>query len=451
MEVESLTKDFLRSCIALVLLLITGCSPSSPTASRDVRRDATVEAIERAMPSVVNIATTTIVQRAGDPTLEHLRKYFKWPVPTEGREEPYNIGSGVIVDEDGYLLTNWHVLENAKRIQVKLWNGEVYDARPLVGIKQKDVALLEIVAPPGKKFKAMKLARDDDLMLGESVIAVGNPFGLGGTVTQGILSSKNRRLDSKRDLDFEDWLQTDADINFGNSGGPLINLRGELIGINVAVGQGQGIGFAIPVKQISAALAEFYTPEAARGLWFGARIGSFNPPLTVLAVQPGSPAETAGLRVGQRVVSVNRLPPKDLVEFQHFVTAKSDHTATLEVDENGRRRSLNVQMVPFDGLIQKKLGARLRNITYETASAIGISPGEGVIIEEVEKDGPADKAKLQAGFVITGVGERRTGELLHAAGALSLNASGARVPIAFVVPQQFGETAGRYNTTVTIR
>ena len=295
----------------------------------------------------------------------------------------------------------------------------------------------------------MKLANDDDLLLGESVIAVGNPFGLGGTVTRGILSSKARQITADGKL--QNWLQTDADINPGNSGGPLINLRGELIGINTAEGEGHGIGFAIPVKQVAAALAEFYTPESANALWFGAHVGSFNAPLTVTFVQSGSPAEQAGLRVGQRVLSVNDRSPRDLVEYQRFLTARTENVAKLEMEDHGNRRSLKVQLVPFDDLIQKKLGVRLRNITPETAASAEGSPGEGVIIERVDPDGPADQAKLRAGFVITAIGERNTGELLKAADVLSGRPVGERVAVSFVIPRQFGANAGRYNADVVLR
>src|SRR5207248_826670 len=147
------------------------------------------------------------------------------------------------------------------------------------------------------------------------------PFGLGGTVTKGILSSKSRRPPTGNEpLNIQDWLQTDAAINPGNSGGPLINLRGELIGLNVAVfSQGQGIGFAIPVKQVSEALGSFFSPEVAHGLWFGARLKPGSAPLTITAIQPGGPAEKAGLRVGDKIARVNGKAPEGLVEFTDLV------------------------------------------------------------------------------------------------------------------------------------
>ena len=233
------------SSLPLIGCLGVGLSPSPARAiEMDVRRDATVNVIEKIMPAVVNIATATIVEQANDPSLEVFRRYFGWRVPTEKHEEPFSVGSGVVVDEEGYILTNFHVLEHAARVQVKLWDGRVYDADPLVYTPLKDVALLKLRAKPGEKFQAIKFAKDDDLLLGETVLALGNPYGLGGSVTRGILSSKNRRTDLGGErLTAQDCLQTDADINPGNSGGPLVNLRGELIGINVAVyREGQGMG-----------------------------------------------------------------------------------------------------------------------------------------------------------------------------------------------------------------
>src|SRR5205085_4987775 len=176
----------------------------------------------------------------------------------------------------------------ANRTQVKLWDGREYDATPMVATPFSDVALLKIQAKPGEKFKAVKFAADDDLLLGETVLALGNPFGLGGTVTKGILSSKSRRPPTGNEpLNIQDWLQTDEAINPGNSGGPLINLRGDLIGLSVAVyREGQGISFAIPARRVSAALAEMYSPETLHSLWFGARVRPGVFPLTIASVQP---------------------------------------------------------------------------------------------------------------------------------------------------------------------
>jgi len=416
--------------------------PATPGA--DVRRDAAVEATEKVMPCVVNIATATIVE-VPDFYQELLRQFYGQQTPAQRREEPYEIGSGVIIDEEGYVLTNLHVLRRASRVQVKLWDGRVYDADPLVAATQKDVALLKLKAKPGEKFKAIKFAKDDDLLLGETVLALGNPYGLGGSVSRGILSSKNRRPASGNEpLNFQDWLQTDAAINPGNSGGPLINLRGELIGINVAVyreQRGMGVGFAIPAKQISAALADFFTPEAANALWFGARVvQAGTDPLVIHAVQNGSPADLAGLRAGQRIVQVNGGTPKDLVDFNRLVTANQNHTAVLQVEQNGERRTAKAQLVPFDDLIHQRLGLVLLNLTSQTVASSPVKPGQGLFIDEVEKNSPADKAQLQRGFLLTAIDDRTTGDLIGVADVLSTKKSGDLVRLAVVVPKRISNS-----------
>src|SRR5215471_11961104 len=243
------------SAVALLLALVpqASCGSPLPAAEPDVRRDATVIAIEKVMPSVVNIATETVIQYH-DWYDDLLQQFYGWGRVPLRKQKSISLGSGVIIDDEGYVLTNFHVVRRASRIQVKLWDGREYDADPVVATEGSDIALLKLRVKPGEKFKVIKFAPDDDLLLGETVLALGIPYGLGGSVTKGILSSKNRRPSNGTEpLDVEDWLQTDAAINPGNSGGPLANLRGELIGVNVAVyreedsGQrGMGVGFAIP-------------------------------------------------------------------------------------------------------------------------------------------------------------------------------------------------------------
>ena len=289
-----------RFCVLLCLLFLPGNPALAADAPADVRRDATVRAVESIMPSVVNISTETLVQ-VNDPLQNMFKDFFgkQW-----GRSTKQSLGSGVIIDEDGYILTNLHVVRRATRITVTLADGRVFEAQALVGTTKTDVALLKLVADEKEKFKAIRFAAADDLLLGETVLALGNPFGLGGSVARGILSSKARRppLDDASTLAVEDWLQTDAAINPGNSGGPLVNLRGELIGLNVAVVlEAQGIGFAIPIRRVLEALDELFTPERVQGLWFGAQFEVRDGGLVVVGVQPESPAELADMKPGDRV------------------------------------------------------------------------------------------------------------------------------------------------------
>lgn len=428
---------------------------ASAVVEADLRRDAVVDAVEQVMPSVVNIATSRRVQ-LNNPQDEAIRRYieamrrFSRGDSTPPAEEPIKgvVGSGVIIDEggeEGYILTNNHVVENAARIQVQLWDGREYEAQRLLRTDQKDLALLRIIRQPGDKpFKPIRLAKDDDLLLGETVIAVGNPFGLGGSVSRGILSSKNRRaMPGNLTLDFPDWLQTDADINPGNSGGPLINVRGELIGINVAVyGQdrGMGLGFAIPVKQISAALSDFFTLEWTASLWFGARLKTAPYPLTVQEVQPGSPADQAGLRAGQEITEVNGKPVRGLVEFNKLVAARADHQASLTVLENGARRPLHAELMPMIELLplllQRRLGLSVKTLTEAKAMQFQIKPGEGLLVSEVAKNSPAERARLQSGILLTAIDGHPVNYLVNAVNALGNKKAGDRIQLTLIVLRQ---------------
>jgi S1-C subfamily serine protease len=425
------------------LLAANLAPPPARAGEPDVRRDAAVDAIEKVLPSVVNIATATIVEYH-DFYDTLLQQFYGVNRPGRRREQPDSIGSGVIVDEEGYVLTNFHVLRRASRVQVKLWDGRIYDAEPVVVYtSQKDVALLKLRAKPGETFQAIKFAKDDDLLLGETVLALGNPYGLGGSVSRGILSSKARRPAlGDEPLDVQDWLQTDAAINPGNSGGPLINLRGELIGLNVAVyreEQGMGVGFAIPVKQAAAALSDFFTPEWTDSVWFGAKVRAGPHPLAVTSVQPGSPADKAGLRVGQEIVEVNGKAPTGLINFNRLVLANpAKRAATITVVEKGARRTLQAQLVPFDSLIRAKLGLSLSSLTRDRAALFQVNPGEGLFIEAVEKNGPADRAQIQKDYLLTAMDGQSTGELLGVINILATKNAGDRVRLSVLMRRRFG-------------
>jgi len=426
------------------------------TSEVDIRRDVTVAAIERVMPSVVNIATSHLVREYDDPYEVMRRRFFGLPTKPDIKERLYNIGSGVIIDEAGdeaYILTNFHVVAGAKRVQVQLMDGRVYDAEVIHKTSLKDLALLRILRRTGEKsFNPIRFAEDDDLLLGETVITVGNPFGLGGSVSRGILSSKNRRSVpdggkpfgfQEKPLGFEDWLQTDADINPGNSGGPLVNLRGELIGINVAVyneGEGKGTGFAIPVKQISAALSDFFSLEVYAKLWFGAQIRGATKPLTVRYVQPNAPADIAGLRAGQEIVEVNGKPVASLVDFCKSVAARSDRTASITVLDNGTRRTLEAKLMPvleLDRLLLKnRLGLATEPLTEAQASNLQIKATDGLLISEVEKNSPADRAQFKSGIVLTGADNIAVADLVNIANVLGNKKPGEQVQLSIIAPRR---------------
>ncbi len=397
-----------RVVIASLCLAQTVLGALAP--APDLRRDATVEAVQRALPAVVNIRTETIVERH-DP-FEQLFQGLWGPIyRRRGPETTYSLGSGVIIDEEGWVLTNFHVVSRATKVFVRLTDGRELEAERVVGTSFTDVALLKITNPKREKFSAIKFALDDDLLLGETVIALGNPFGLGGSVSKGILSSKSRRPPLENEpLEVEDWLQTDAAINPGNSGGPLVNLRGDLIGVSVAVyREGQGIGFAIPIRRVSAALSEMYSPETLHSLWFGARVRPGVVPLTIASVQPESPAGRAGLRVGDQIVEVNGKAPRRFIEFvRELINADTTNTVSLTTLRDGGRHTARIRLVReksfFNSdLVRKKIGLSIEELTPETVRTLGLGDKRGVIITEVDDNSPAARAGLQKNMIITTV------------------------------------------------
>lgn len=428
--------------LAGVLLLAIPCVQAATAVEGDIRRDATVAAVEEVMPSVVNIATETIVEYE-DFYQRLFSEFFGHGNIARQRQRQLSVGSGVIIDEDGYVLTNLHVVRRANRTQVKLWDGREYDAIPIVATEHSDVALLKIRCKPGEKFKAVKFGLEDDLLLGETVLALGNPFGLGGSVTKGILSSKSRRPPSGDEpLNVQDWLQTDAAINPGNSGGPLINLRGELIGLSVAVyREGQGIGFAIPVKMVSEALAGFFSPEVTDLSWFGAHLKAVPNAIAVEFVQPGGPAEKGGLRVGDQIIEANGRAPGGVIHFNRLISDSADRKFSLTVQRINERRTLQIKLVPFDQMIRQKTGLGLRELTKDEAAQLGVQGGKGLIIDEIEKNSPAEKGQLQRGYLLTEVDGQNIGGLFPVGNVLCSKQKGEQAHFTVVAPRRI---AGNY-------
>jgi serine protease Do len=408
----------------------------------DVRRDATVEAVEKVMPSVVNIATETIVE-IRDPFSELFQQFFQ-PYHHRQTGSQISLGSGVIIDEDGYVLTNAHVVQRASRIQVKV-NTNEYEAKLIASNPRSDVALLKLQTKPGERFAAVRFAKDDDLLLGETVLALGNPFGLEGSVSRGILSSKSRVGPKESEqLDIPNWLQTDASINPGNSGGPLINLRGELIGLNVAILSGaQGIGFAIPIKQVSEALSGIFTPESSGGgLWFGARVRVGSTPLSVIAVESGSPAAKAGLKPGDEILKVNGKSPRGFINFNELLVANPGHDVSLSLERGGEAQNVSVHLVPEKSyfntdLIQRRIGVRLQELTPQLAQAFGLNSTDGFVVAEVDPDSQEAQV-LQPGCLVVAIDGQTPADMVAAAKIVHAKKRGEKVQLRVVILHQRG-------------
>jgi len=442
----------------LVLAIVAATLLDVRAQNADVRRDATVSAVERAMSSVVNIATTTVVDNT-DPFFRWRAEFFGYRVRPQLEEVPSSVGSGVIMDESGYVLTNEHVVKGASRIWVKLMDGRELEAERVTGTTKTDVALLRIKAKEGDKFTPVRFAADDDLLLGETVITLGNPFGLGGSVSKGILSSKSRRP-AREDspLDVADWLQTDAAINPGNSGGPLINLRGELIGLNVAVyREGQGIGFAIPIKRVNESLSRYFTPEGTKAMWFGARVRSGATLLEVIAVESASPAEKGGLRVGDTVLQVAGKTPRNFIEFMRELNAAgTDKPVSLLIRRAGAQQTLAVRLTPerdfFNAdLVRQRLGLHVQELSRELAANMGFPFFGGFVVAEVDKDSPAAEAKFEKYFVIRGVDNQPVRDLVELGRALHAKKAGDTARLNVIVPPKRGSFGGFREGSVPVK
>ena len=431
------------SALAGLLLALLPLQAAEP----DARRDATVEAVKKVMPSVVNIATEEVVP-IRDPMENLFREFFD---PYYRHRQPntqFSLGSGVIIDEEGYIVTNFHVVGRARRVSVRLYDGRELEADKVAVSPSTDVALIRIRAKPGEKFKAIQFAKDDDLLLGETVLALGNPFGLGGSVSKGILSSKTRRPPTENEpLDVADWLQTDAAINPGHSGGPLVNLNGELIGINVAVlNQAQGIGFAIPVRRVSEKLGEIYSPELD-GMWFGARVRPGSAPLQVTTVQVESPAGKAGLRAGDLLLEVNGRAPRSFIDLTSTLrNAKDQRDLTFSIQRGSDRRTITVRQIPektfFNAeLIRKKIGASVQELTPQSARSLGLAGAEGLLITTVDRGGAAAAANLGRGILITSIDGLAADDVAQVAKRLYTKARGDKVQLGLLQSVQHGPFA----------
>lgn len=288
------------SNVATGLLALSCALPAEAAYNR---RTPIVEAVERASPAVVNISTERIVHNMYDDLVLNSRNEMlerrhapQWGDRSAGSR--HSLGSGIVVDSAGYILTNFHVIERASIIRVQLDDESMHEAVLLAGDPVNDLALIRIDA--GRTLPAVNFANNDDLLLGETVIAMGNPFGLAHTVTVGVLSAKNREFRYGGQLLYKDILQTDAAVNPGSSGGPLLNVDGNVIGVNVSVNEeAQNIGYALPVRRVRDFLARSLSPALLRKAWLGFEPGARENGVEVLRIGAGTPARAGRAPAGR--------------------------------------------------------------------------------------------------------------------------------------------------------
>ncbi len=374
------------------------------------RRTPVVAAVEKIGPAVVNISAERIVRRRADP----LEQFFSWGLP--GRRErgtrTESLGSGVVIDPAGVVITNDHVVQGASRIVVTTADGKEYEADVKGADADNDLAVLTVNA---KGLPAAKLGTTGDLLIGETVIAVGNPFGLSNTVTTGIVSAVQRTVRGETGRTYTDFIQTDAAINPGNSGGALANILGELIGINTAiVGGANTIGFAIPVERARRIADELIRFGSVKPVWVGLRGATITDDdrpsargrgLRVRAVYPGSPAEKAGLAPEDVVVSVDGRRVDSREDFDTAVTsAGPGKSLALEVRRDGRDRTVRLtpSRAPEDlglTLLKRDIGISVR------------MDRNGAVVTTVTPGSPADRRGLEQGDHLYSVNNEKIGSL----------------------------------------
>ncbi|MFD1197034.1 DegQ family serine endoprotease [Brucella gallinifaecis] len=387
--------------------------------------------VKETAPAVVNVYAARQVQQrpspfAGDPFFE---QFFGRQFGATGRlRTEQSLGSGVIVDSSGIVVTNNHVIKDADEIKVALPDGRQLESKVLLRDETTDLAVLKIDAK--EKFPVVSLGNSDDVEVGDLVLAIGNPFAVGQTVTSGIVSAQSRTQVGVSDFDF--FIQTDAAINPGNSGGGLIDMRGRLIGINTAIysrsGGSVGIGFAIPSNMVRAvvdaalsgstsfarpfigATFQNITPDVAEGLGMDKSFG-----VLVTAITKGGPAEQAGLKVGDVVLSVQgvRVDNIDVLGYR-LSTAGIGNTVNLDIVRNGKDSKLPVKLAkePETKPQQKQIikgdnpfeGAVVEEITPAMASKMRLRPGSrGVIVTDVVVNSQAAQLGLRQRDIIRAI------------------------------------------------
>jgi Do/DeqQ family serine protease len=375
------------------------------------RRTPVVQAVERVRGAVVNVSAEELVRvRVGGQPQSMAELLFGDLMETPRYRKGYavtSLGSGVLVSPEGYVLTNNHVVERGARLRVGLLDGREFTARVVGADPSSDLAVLKLQT--NEKLPFVPAARSDDLMIGETVIAIGNPFGLSHTVTTGVVSAVHRNFKAG-DRTLFDFVQTDASINPGNSGGPLLDIDGRLIGINTAIlgERNAGIGFAIPIDRARRIADDLIAHGEVREGYLGvgvddlpaqegARVGS-NGGVGVTSVDAGSPAERAGVRKGDVVEAVNGFSLGSAEEFRFRVRDLAPGaSARLDLVRGGKPLQLQLSAVEL-------AGARIEQLVK---SRLGLALGEEkvkggtlLVIRQVERGSAAARVGLQAGDLV---------------------------------------------------
>ena len=445
---------FITLCAGILLagttsafaLDIFGSRKSEEQASPALEKSGTFPSLSRTVksvsPAVVNISTTQKVERrraprfgpmpgpspfgGEDPFEEFFRRFFPdRPPPGQGR----SLGSGFIISEDGYIITNNHVVGDAEKITVRLSDKEEHEAKVIGSDDRTDIALIKIETK--QTLPTVPLGKSASLQVGDWVIAIGNPFGLEQTVTAGIVSAKGRVIGAGP---YDDFIQTDASINPGNSGGPLLNLEGEVVGINSAIfsqgGGNIGIGFAIPIDLAKSIVAQLKDKGKVTRGWLGVAIQSVTPELAksfglkepkgalVAEVTKEGPAEKAGIERGDIIVAFNGTTINDSHELPAIVASTPvGEKAEVDILRGGKEKTIKVDLGELTEQQAKaesseesgeSWGMTVANITPELTRRFQMERTQkGVVVTEVEPGSSAEQAGIQVGDIIEEVNRQQ--------------------------------------------
>jgi serine protease Do len=348
-------------------------------------------------------------------------RHFFGETPEEQMKQR-SLGSGLVVSDDGYILTNNHVVADAEEIMVTFSEEERYEATIIGRDPKTDIALIKIEVD--KPIPAAKLGDSDKLRVGDWVVAIGNPFGLGSTVTAGIVSAKGRIIGAGP---YDNFIQTDASINPGNSGGPLFNTRGEVVGINTAIvapsGGNIGIGFAIPINMAKSVMTQLKEKGKVTRGWLGVMIQNITPEIKekfdlettegalVGEVTKDSPAERGGMKRGDVIISFDGKKVKDMNNLPSMVAQTSiGKEAEVIVIRDGKEKRLTVKVgelkeeievaAPVIPEIEEGFGLTVQELTPELAEALSLEGEKGVVVSSVRRGSPADEQGIQRGDLI---------------------------------------------------
>jgi len=398
-------------------------APSLAAAPPRGTPDSFADLAERLSPAVVNISSAQRVKGAGAGSDPALQKKFS--------PQAVSLGSGFIVDPSGIVITNNHVIDNADDVTVTLNDGRELKATIKAFDRETDIAVLQLDAPPSK-LPFVVFGDSNTARVGDWVLAIGNPFGLGGTVTVGIISARNRDIDAGN---FDDFIQTDAAINRGNSGGPLFDMTGKVVGINTAIysqtGGSVGVGFAVPADLATIVVDQLRTHGETRRGWLGVSIDEMTPKLAselglerprgavVSVVRPNSPALSAGVQPNDVILDFNKRPVNSVRDLTRAVADTAvGSIVPMTVLRSGKRVILKVTVDRRETRVLasapgsrsgglKASGLTLERPTADVVQSFGLAPDvEGVVVTAVDPDSPA-AIVLQPGDIILEIGWER--------------------------------------------